>query len=120
MLKDLIIFEKAYTFTLWIYAAASKFPKQQRFVLGQQLGNASLEVLRGIIRANAARNKAPLLYQLSVDLDTLRIFIRLAHDLRFLSGKQYVHAAERVNEIGKLLGGWMKKNMPAQAAASRT
>lgn len=119
MLKDLIIFEKAYTFALWIFTASSKFPKNQRFTLGQQLCNQSLDIVRGIIRANAARNKGPLLYQLSVDLDTLRIFIRLAHDLRFLSGKQYAHAAERVNEIGKLLGGWMKKNMPAQATASR-
>src|SRR3989344_3801662 len=34
MLKDLIIFEKAYTFTLWLYAASSKFPKNQRFTLG--------------------------------------------------------------------------------------
>jgi hypothetical protein len=42
MLKDLIIFEKAYTFTLWIFTASNKFPKNQRFTLGQQLCNQSL------------------------------------------------------------------------------
>lgn len=118
MLKDLIIFEKAYSFTLWLYAASNKFPKNQRFTLGQQLCNESLDIVRGIIRANASRNKAPVLYDVSVKLDTLRIFIRLAHDLRFLSGKQYAHAAERVNEIGKLLGGWMKKSISTGTSVS--
>ncbi len=119
MLKDLIIFEKMYLFTLWLYHASGKFPKHQRYVLGQQLCNQALDIQKGIIKANAARNKVPILCEVSVELDTLRIFIRLAHDLRFLSGKQYAHAAERVNEIGKLLGGWLKKSMQTTASGAR-
>lgn len=119
MLKDLVIFEKAYTFALWITAASLKFPKNQRFTLGQQLCNGAHTVLRGIIRANAAREKAALLYELSVELDTLRIFVRLAHDLRLLSNKQYLHAAESINELGRLLGGWMKACVPKSSLASR-
>lgn len=110
MLNDLIIFEKAYTFALWLHAASNKFPKSQRFTLAQQLCNRALDIVRGIIRANAARDKGPILRDVSVDLDTLRIFVRLAHDLRLLSNKQYLHASERINEIGKLLGGWMRKS----------
>lgn len=110
MLQDLIIFEKTYQLILWLYPRVQKFPKTQRFVLGQQIENVALYLLRGVIRANAAREKTPHLRQISVDLDTLRILIRLSADLKFISVKQYGYAAEKINEVGKLLGGWQKSN----------
>ena len=110
MLQDLVIFEKVYQLVRWLYPTIQKFPKSQRFVLGQQIENISLDVLRGIIRANASRTKLPILYEASVDLDTLRILLRLAKDLKFLSIRQYAFAAELVNEVGKLLGGWIRSN----------
>lgn len=110
MLEQLTIFEKTYQFILWLYPAVHKFPKAQRFVLGQQIENTALDILRGVIRANAERDKLPLLRRVSVDLDTLRILLRLSKDLEFLSVRQYGFAAERVNEVGKLLGGWIKSS----------
>lgn len=110
MLQDLVIFEKVYQLVLWLYPTIQKFPKSQRFVLGQQIENTALDILRGIIRANAEPDKLPLLKSASVDLDTLRILLRLAKDLKFLSIRQYAFAAELVNEVGKLLGGWIKSN----------
>src|SRR3989338_7480381 len=110
MLEQLTIFEKVYQLVLWLYPTIQKFPKAQRFVLGQQIENTALDILRGVIRANAEREKLPHLKQVSVDLDTLRILLRLSKDLEFLSVRQYGFAAERVNEVGKLLGGWIKSN----------
>jgi len=102
------IFQKTYDLILWLYPAINKFPKSQRFVLGQQIENTVLDVLKGIIAANQERNKIAYLRQVSVDLDKLRILIRLAKDLRFISIKKYGLAAEKINEIGKMLGGWIK------------
>ena len=45
---------------------------------------------------------------MSDELDKLRIPIRLTKDLHFMSITQYQHAAEKINEIGKILYGWMK------------
>jgi len=110
MLNQLTIFEKTYQLVLWLYPTVNRFPKIQRFVLGQQIENTALDILRGIIRANAERDKLPLLRRASVDLDTLRILLRLSKDLKIISVRQYGFAAERVNEVGKLLGGWIKSN----------
>ncbi|MDP2649132.1 MAG: diversity-generating retroelement protein Avd [bacterium] len=110
MLQDLVIFEKVYQLVRWLYPTVSKFPKAQRFVLGQQIENTALDILRGVIRANAERDKLATLKGASVDLDTLRILLRLSKDLEFLSVRQYGFAAEQVNEVGKLLGGWIKSN----------
>ena len=82
--QNLPIFEKTYELILWLYPAVNKFPKSQRFVLGQQIENTMLNIMKGIIQANAERAKLPYLKQASVDLDKLRIIIRLAKDMKFL------------------------------------
>ncbi|MBI5742555.1 MAG: diversity-generating retroelement protein Avd [Candidatus Niyogibacteria bacterium] len=106
--QNLPIFEKTYELILWIYPAVNKFPKSQRFVLGQQIENTTLNILKGIISANMERAKLPYLKQVSVELDKLRIIIRLAKDMKFFSVRQYEFAASKINEIGKMLGGWIK------------
>ena len=108
MLQDLIIFQKIYDLILWVYPLIGKFPKNQRFVLGQQLENVLLEILKGVIQANQEINKSKSLNQVSVDLDKFRILYRLAKDMRFMSIKQYQFGTEKINEIGKILGGWAK------------
>jgi len=110
MLQDLVIFQKVYDLILWMYPLVNKFPKSQRFVLGQQLENTLLDILKGIIQANQERNKLETLKQVSIDLDKFRILFRLAKDLRFMSIKQYQFGAEKINEVGKILGGWMKSS----------
>ena len=109
MLQNLVIFQKVYDLILWMYPLINKFPKKQRFVLGQQIENTVLEILKGIIQANSERNKLPYLKQISVELDKLRILIRLSKDLKFISIRQYSFAAGKINEIGKMLGGWIKR-----------
>lgn len=109
MFQDLIIYQKTYDFMLWLHPVVNKFPKSQRFVLGQQIENELLEIIKDIILANSERNKIEILKRINIRLDTLRTLIRLAKDLRFLSIKQYGDAAVKMNEIGKLLNGWMKR-----------
>ena len=95
---------------LWLYPTINKFPKSQRFVLGQRIENSILQILEGIIEANQEVNKLVYLKRISVELDKLRILIRLSKDLKFVSIRQYEFAAEKVNEIGKMLGGWIKSS----------
>jgi len=76
--------------------------------LGQQIENTILQILKGIIQVNVEINKKPYLKQISVELDKLRILIRLSKDLKFISIRQYQFIAEKINEIGKMLGGWLK------------
>jgi len=108
MYKNLAIFEKTYEFVLWIYPRVNKFPKSQRFVLGQRIENITLEMLEGSIEANQKRNKISYLKKMSMKLDVLRVLIRLSKDFKFISLRQYEHASKMLNEIGKMLGGWIK------------
>lgn len=89
----------------------NKFPKNQRFVLGQRIENLLILVLRKIIQANKERGeiRSENIKQISEILDELFIMVRLAKDLRFVSIAKYGIFSEKVNEIGKMLSGWQKK-----------
>jgi len=110
MFQNLIIFQKLYDLILWTYPLINKFPKKQRFVLGQQLENILLDILKGIIQANQEMDKLETLKQVSIDLDKFRILFRLAKDMRFMNINQYQFGAEKINEVGKILGGWIKSS----------
>jgi len=78
-------------------------------VLGQRIENKTLDLLHSMIVANAERDKSATLKQASVELDELRMLIRLSKDLHFINIKQYGVAAEKINEMGRLLSGWMNR-----------
>ena len=52
------------------------------------------------------RREKVLLVSSSVDM--LRIFIRLAADTKVIDKKCYLNLQEQIDEIGRMLGGWLK------------
>jgi hypothetical protein len=109
-IDKLIIFQKNYDFLLWLYPLINRIPKSHRLVLGKHLEELGLDLLLLSIQANKIRDDTRKVIQLKIsdDLDKLRILIRLTKDLHFMSIIQYQYAAEKINEIGKILYGWMK------------
>lgn len=108
-MDKLIIFKKTYELLLWIYPILEKFPKNQRFVLAQQIFNSLLEFLKSLIEANSVYQKRDILRRASINLDKSRLLIRLSKDMRLMNIKKYETSVEKINEIGKMLGGLMRK-----------
>lgn len=46
----------------------------------------------------------------SITLDMLKVFVRLAKDKKALHTDQYLILEERLQEIGRMLGGWIKSS----------
>jgi hypothetical protein len=44
----------------------------------------------------------------NLELEKLRFGIRLAKDLRHIDFGRYEYAARSIDEVGRLVGGWMK------------
>ena len=109
-LDDLILFKKAYDLFVWLFPIVGKFPKNQRFVLGQQLEIAALRLLEYIMQAQKEHMNGVLIEQVCDQIDVVRILIRLSNDVKLLSVRQYAQGAERVNELERIAAGLRKKN----------
>jgi four helix bundle protein len=107
-MSDLIIYQKHYDMMLYSFPIIGRFPKDQRFVLGQQIETSMLEIGQMIIHANKLRDKRSKLYEIDIALEKLRFLIRLSKDLKMMSITKYGHHCGRLDEIGRLLGGWLK------------
>ncbi|MFN0315378.1 MAG: diversity-generating retroelement protein Avd [Burkholderiales bacterium] len=106
--------EKAYQFMLWLIPAVEKFPRGQRFLLGDRIQTTALDALEGLIEATYSREVGAILTRVNLMLEKLRFLFRLAKDLRYLDLKRYEFVARAVDEIGRLVGGWMKAGHAAQ------
>lgn len=107
---DIPIFKKSYELYKTIYDYRLTIPKQDRYTLWQRCENLSLDVIEGILLASqiSKQKKLPVLEKLSLKLNFLRIFLRLAKETKALDVKKYIVVEERVDEIGRMLGGWLK------------
>lgn len=65
---------------------------------------------RLIVTANKKYYKKTTLQDADVELAVLRGFIRLAanKELRYLPMNKYENWAKKLDEIGRMLGGWIK------------
>lgn len=106
-MKQSPIFTRTYDFLRWVIPVTVKFPRQQRFVLADTIQTTALLLQEQFIEASYAQNPIPLLRKSDITLTKLRTYLRLCQDLKLLSFKQYEHGSQMVNEIGRLLGGWI-------------
>ena len=102
----LVLFQKIYDLILEIHPIIITFPKNERFTLGQKMENTLLSILEIVIVINLKKVSSNYFRKIDVELQKLKIFIRLSKDLRFISIKTYGSLEEKVIEIGKILGGF--------------
>ena len=85
MKKDFVIYNKMLEINAWLFKKILTFPKQQRFILGQQIQNCSLKCARLIIEANNARDSKAVLEtldDLNNELGVLRYLLEMAYQCR--------------------------------------
>ena len=104
--EKLVLFQKVYDLILEIHPIIITFPKNERFTLGQKMENTLLSILEIVIVVNLGKVSSNYFKKIDVELQKLKIFIRLSKDLRFISIKTYGSLEKRVVEIGKLFGGF--------------
>lgn len=107
---DIPIFKKSYDLYKEFYALRLAVPKQDRYTLWQKCEGLLIEVLEGILFASqqSKSEKLPTLEKTSVKLNFLRVCIRLMKDIKAIDAKKYIIIEANLDEIGRMLGGWIK------------
>jgi len=106
--EELLVITKTYDLVLWACHHTSRFPRNHRFVLGERIERNLYDLLETLIQARYPRQRQPLLERANLTLEILRFQMRLAKDLQCLKTSSYGFATKAVDEVGRLVGGWLK------------
>jgi hypothetical protein len=99
---------KTYDFTLWLLPKVEKFNRAYRFTVGERLVSHALDLLLDLVQAAYSAEKTAHLDRANLHVNAVRYLLRLAKDLKLLNLGSWEHAAERLDEIGRMVGGWQK------------
>lgn len=108
--ESMVIFARTFDFLAWLLPLTNHFPKSQRHSVTKRLLDAALDLREQLEEANHRRggSRRERLERADESLAKIRLYLRLAFHLRWITEGQYFHAARFTSEIGKLLGGWRR------------
>jgi hypothetical protein len=111
MAEDMVIFVRAFDLLEWLVPKGEAFPRAFRHTVTARMLGAALDLPEQLYDAQSRRggHRRDTLSQADATLNTLRLYLRLAHHWRWLSDSQYEHVSRMVAEIGRLLGGWIRQ-----------
>ena len=112
--KKLLIQQKVYDMILYAYPALEQMPKSQKFSLAQDIKMCMDKILRLVITANKKYTKKSTLQELDIEVEALKVYIRVATDLTYLPLKKYEVWSGMLVEIGKMVGGWIRSQREAK------
>lgn len=104
-----VIVQKLYDVLLWVTPLVSKFPKDKRYTIGNRMESLLIDILETLVEAAYSPKKKELLTKANMDLEKFRFLARLAKDLRFIDLRRFKFLSVQVNEVGSMLGGWIKQ-----------
>jgi four helix bundle protein len=102
------VIKKMYDLTVEFTLRVRDFPRDTRFILGDRVLTNCYAILEGLIEARYTPKRGNILRVLNIKLEKLRFQTRLCKDLKIISVKQYGKLCELLDEVGRMIGGWIK------------
>ena len=108
--SDIPILKKAYDLYRAFHEYRRVVPKAERFTIYERCENAILDVIEAVLEAGYSKGsqKTTALERASMKLNIVRFFIRLLKETRAIDTKKYANLQEMIDEIGRMLGGWIR------------
>lgn len=115
------IIQKFITVYKFWYEIRNNAPKRSRYTLAAKVDFLFVDTIELLFMASTLgqEQKYPILIKASGKLDLLKFFLQISWEVKILDNKKYISLSENLNQIGKMLGGWIKgtqkKTFPARA-----
>jgi len=100
------MFYKKDLYLLW-YGYYKLLPKEHRYTLGAKIDNLLSEIIEASTSASflIGPEKLPYIKLAIRKTDSIKIFLLLLFETKSLDNKKYIDLSEKINEIGRMLGG---------------
>lgn len=115
---NLPIYRATYDLLLEVERFMPNVPRQSRYTLCQNLNERIMEILVLVYKANASRNKLPMISQMRSKLVEVQVFFRLLADMRHISEKMYVAMADKTSGMSRQLAAWEKSERTRQSGGA--
>src|SRR5438270_4139817 len=99
-----VALDKAYALALWLIGKIGAMPRAHRFTLGDRIYCQSLDLVTALTQATFSSDKSLPLETASDRVNSLRILLRLAKDIKLLPFDPYTYATGILDEIGRMIG----------------
>jgi len=100
------VYKASYDLVLEMFGAIKDFNREYKYTLGENIKKEAIEMVTDIYRANSSFSKRPYLEKAREKIETIRIFFRLARDLRQVGLERFVDVNEKIENISKQLTAW--------------
>lgn len=107
----------------------SHFPSYQKFALSNRILNAAVDVYELMIKAQMLYQKQAALRDLNIRHEQLRMLVLLAHEMGYFkhatrnkpdpegeAARRYLAISRHIDEVGRLIGGWIAADKRKQTA----
>ena len=110
------IYKASYDLCLYFEQVVGNFSRYHKYSLGADLRDGARRVLKLVVRANARRDKAPILQEIREEVEELKAVLRLCEDVKaFPNFNSFEHSFRLVTEIAKQNEGWLKSQPSIRA-----
>ena len=112
------ILQKAKEAYMFWYDCCQTLTKNHRYTLGQRIDNLFCDLIEAMVTACflSKQEKLPYIRHAIRKADTLKIFLMILWETKSLDNKKYLELSVKLEEIGRMLGGWqgqvLKQNSP--------
>lgn len=107
--SPIVLVKEKEAYAIWFKILAD-FPKVYRYNLGGKIEDCFLSLLENTFAAiyQSGEKKRTQLSLAVVKLDGLKFFLQLAWENKCIDSKKYTNISSQLNEIGRMIGGWIK------------
>ncbi|MBI2448136.1 four helix bundle protein [Candidatus Microgenomates bacterium] len=99
-------------YKLW-HEFVPHFPKTSRYTLGSKIDASLIEIAESILIASQTKKelKLPHILHASTKLNLVKFFLQVTWEIKAIDGKKYIALSTKLDELGRMLGGWIKQTV---------
>ena len=110
--SSLVLYQKYVDLLEYAYNLLLKYPKGEKFAMVVSIKNSMFNTVRLILFTNKIfennQRRLESMNHIDAEIQLQKLFVRMSHQHKYINNDNYKEWSRRLDEIGSLLGGWIK------------
>ena len=108
---NLPVYKQTYDLLLHFFRVSQNMERDYKFTIGESLKKEIIELIVNVYRANCQTSKVALIEAARENTEVIRLMLRLLHDLKQISLKEFVYSNGMLESVSKQLSAWHRSRI---------